>query len=663
MLYPVVNQRFERFRIIDRRNGQKATLLGRLNSIGFHPGGIESRDLSVLRENGAQPADTHFDGLRDHIIKPGLFQRRKKIVKVRFGSLRPGRLIDFKLPGLAAFANQPCLPLSVTTVEGTNDRALRQTQNIDEIIHLGALKRHHRTSRQGGTEKQALALDVTRRLDHGGEVSSGRASTQASSLTLAATVGTNPDMAEPVANIAEFTVSEISMAVKRTVEESFGYVRVRGEISGYRGPHSSGHAYFAMKDDKARLEAVVWRGVFGKLKFKPEEGLEVIATGRLTTYPGSSKYQIVIESLEPAGVGALMALLEERRKKLAAEGLFDESRKRPLPYLPRVVGVVTSPTGAVIRDILHRLADRFPVHVEIWPVRVQGETSAAEVAAAIEGFNALEPGGAIARPDVLIIARGGGSLEDLWGFNEEAVVRAAAASEIPVISAIGHETDWTLIDHVADRRAPTPTGAAEMVVPVRSELIATLESVGGRLSGSVFRLVESRRRELRAAARVLPRAEDLFAIPRRTFDELASRLGRALVANSQVHRTRFERASARLSPGNLKRLIDGARDQVTALAGRGNRAIGQRIDRDRARQISLAKLLDAFSYRKILERGFALVTSDGAPMRSAASVKSGAPLDIEFHDGHIVAVAGGGETKAKTGRKPGPPKGSQGNLF
>src|SRR5690606_35410651 len=242
--------------------------------------------------------------------------------------------------------------------------------------------------------------------------------------------------------------------LKRTVEDAFGNVRVRSEISGYRGPHSSGHAYFALKDDRARLEAVIWKGNFTKLKFRPEEGMEVFASGKLTTYPGSSKYQIVIDNLEPAGAGALMALLEDRRKRLAAEGLFDDNRKQLLPFMPRIVGVVTSPTGAVIRDIIHRITDRFPLHVLVWPLRVQGDTSGAEVAAAINGFNALDPNGPIARPDVLIVARGGGSLEDLWGFNDEAVVRAVAASDIPVISAVGHETDWTLIDHVADVRAP-----------------------------------------------------------------------------------------------------------------------------------------------------------------------------------------------------------------
>ena len=266
--------------------------------------------------------------------------------------------------------------------------------------------------------------------------------------------------AESQDNVAEYTVSELSGALKRTVEDAYGYVRVRGEISGYRGPHSSGHCYFALKDDKAKIDAIIWRGVFGKLRFRPEEGMEVVASGKLTTYPGRSSYQIVIESLEPAGAGALMALLEERKRKLAAEGLFAEELKRPLPFLPAVIGVVTSPTGAVIRDILHRLADRFPRHVLVWPVRVQGETSAREVAAAIAGFNAISPGGPVPRPDLLIVARGGGSIEELWSFNEEEVVRAAAASAIPLISAVGHETDWTLLDLVADCRAPTPTAAS-----------------------------------------------------------------------------------------------------------------------------------------------------------------------------------------------------------
>src|SRR5689334_2011321 len=329
-------------------------------------------------------------------------------------------------------------------------------------------------------------------------------------------------------NIPEWSVSELSAALKRTVEDAYGYVRVRGEISGYRGPHSSGHCYFSLKDEGARIDAVIWKGVFGRIRFKPEEGLEVIATGRLTTYPGKSSYQIVIDRLEPAGVGALMALLEERKKKLAAEGLFDEARKQLLPYLPDVIGVVTSPTGAVIRDILHRLSDRFPRRVLVWPVRVQGEGAAEEVAAAIHGFNTLPEVGRIPRPDVLIVARGGGSLEDLWSFNEEVVVRAAAESMIPLISAVGHETDVTLIDFASDKRAPTPTAAAEMVVPVRLDLLAQIDGLARRQIACWARGLDARRTELRAAARALPSADALLAVPRQKLDALAERLPRAL---------------------------------------------------------------------------------------------------------------------------------------
>jgi len=288
-------------------------------------------------------------------------------------------------------------------------------------------------------------------------------------------------MSSILTNAAEYTVSEIAKAVQRTVEDEFGNVRVRGEISGFRGQHASGHAYFTLKDADASIDAVIWKTAWFRLQFKPQEGLEVIASGRLSTFPKSSKYQLIIEQIQPAGAGALMALLEERRRKLAAEGLFARERKRPLPYLPNVIGVVTSPTGAVIRDILHRLNDRFPRHVLVWPVRVQGETSGAEVAAAVRGFNQLPDGGPIPRPDLLIVARGGGSIEDLWGFNDEDVVRAVAGSGIPVISAVGHETDTTLIDHAADLRAPTPTGAAELAVPVRAELIAYVDDQGHRM--------------------------------------------------------------------------------------------------------------------------------------------------------------------------------------
>src|ERR1700688_6766 len=306
-------------------------------------------------------------------------------------------------------------------------------------------------------------------------------------------------MNEALVNAVEWTVSELSAAVKRSIEDAYGFVRVRGEISGFRGAHASGHCYFSLKDENAKIEAVIWKGAFARMRIKPEEGLEVIVSGRLTTYPGQSKYQIVVETLEPAGLGALMALVEERKKKLAVEGLFDPARKQLLPFLPDVSGVVPSPTGAVIRDILHRLADRFPRHVLVWPVKVQGEGSAAEVAAAIAGFNAFAEHGTPRRPDLIIVARGGGSLEDLWSFNEEIVVRAAAASFIPLISAVGHETDVTLIDFVADRRAPTPTAAAEMAVPVRAELMVDIDSLVRRALASWRRNQEARRSELRSA--------------------------------------------------------------------------------------------------------------------------------------------------------------------
>src|SRR6266571_2117697 len=304
-------------------------------------------------------------------------------------------------------------------------------------------------------------------------------------------------------NLPELTVSELSMALKRTIEDAHGYVRVRGELGSVKY-HTSGHIYLDLKDDKACLAGIVWRNVAPRIKLKLEAGLEVVVTGRITTYPGQSKYQIVIETLEPAGLGALMALVEERKRKLAAEGLFDAARKQLLPFLPEIIGVVTSPTGAVIRDILHRLTDRFPRHVLIWPVAVQGDGAAAQVAAAIAGFNGIAAGGPIPRPDLLIVARGGGSLEDLMPFNEEIVVRAAAASAIPLISAVGHETDTTLIDFASDRRAPTPTAAAEMAVPVRLDLLAEIAAKSGRLSGGLARFFADRRVRLQGLARGLP---------------------------------------------------------------------------------------------------------------------------------------------------------------
>lgn len=466
-------------------------------------------------------------------------------------------------------------------------------------------------------------------------------------------------------NAHEFSVSEISFALKRTVEETFGHVRVRGEITGYRGPHSSGHCYFGLKDDKARIDAVVWRGAFQKLRFKPEEGMEVIATGKLTTYPGSSKYQIVIEHLEPAGVGALMALLEERRKKLGAEGLFAPERKRPLPFLPEVIGVVTSPTGAVIRDILHRLQDRFPRRVIVWPVRVQGETSAAEVAAAIEGFNAMEKGGALPRPDVLIVARGGGSIEDLWSFNEEIVVRAAAASEIPLISAVGHETDTTLIDFAADRRAPTPTAAAEMAVPVRGDLIADVRDKGTRLMRGQTRLVEDCRTRLTGLARGLPKLADLVALPRQRFDNAADKLGRALIRATEVKGAAFHRIEGRLSDRPIRQKIATERKALPQLLERLVRAEARHLG-DLARRLDgTGKLLESYSYHGVLMRGYAVVRdAEGKPVRMAAGQNAGDALDIEFADGHLGAVvAPGGAPKPQAKKAAKKVEGKQGSLL
>ncbi len=471
-------------------------------------------------------------------------------------------------------------------------------------------------------------------------------------------------------NAAEFTVSEISFALKRSVEDQFGFVRVRGEISGYRGPHSSGHAYFALKDEGARIEAVVWRGVMGKLRFKPEEGMEVIATGRLTTYPNSSKYQIVIDALEPAGAGALMALLEERKRRLAAEGLFDAGRKQLLPYLPRVVGVVTSPTGAVIRDILHRLADRFPVHVLVWPVKVQGEGCGPEVAAGIAGFNALPGGGPVPRPDVIIVARGGGSLEDLWGFNDEVVVRAAAASDIPLVSAVGHETDWTLVDLVADVRAPTPTGAAEMVVPVRRELMDRVDDLGRRVTGASLRAIDLRRTRLVAAARALPRASDILALPRQRFDAAANALPKALTANTTLHARQFERVTARLTPTSLLRTQAQLAERLSVLSARSGRAVNDLIARRRARLDQIASVFDAVNHMATLRRGYALVRNgEGKPVFRAAELTEGTAIEIEFADGRVHARVGDEATTPtevkqvprRARAKPDPEE--QGNLF
>ena len=472
--------------------------------------------------------------------------------------------------------------------------------------------------------------------------------------------------AEPLPNSPEFTVSELSSALKRTVEDAYGHVRVRGEISGFRGPHSSGHCYFALKDDSAKIEAVIWKGVHGRMRFKPQEGLEVIATGKLTTYPGSSKYQIVIEAIEPAGVGALMALMEERKRKLAAEGLFDEARKQLLPWLPEVIGVITSPTGAVIRDILHRLEDRFPRHVLVWPVRVQGEGSAEQIAAAIHGFNALEEGGRIPRPDLLIVARGGGSLEDLWSFNEEIVVRAATESMIPLISAVGHETDVTLIDFAADKRAPTPTAAAEMAVPVRAELFVEVTSLERRAMLCWQRGQETRRSELRAAVRALPKATELLNIPRQRLDRASAQLPRALRANAHVYERRLSAIGGRLTVTALRAQIDRSKEKVARLAASARRCADLHIQQRDTRLRYVSQLLNALSYKGVLERGFALVRDEhGAPLHAAAGVNAGQRLSIEFTDGRIGVTADGDgtATTSKTTSTPAKPASKRATDF
>ena len=465
---------------------------------------------------------------------------------------------------------------------------------------------------------------------------------------------------EPPPNVAEFTVSELSFALKRTLEESFGYVRVRGEIGRVSRP-GSGHVYLDLKDDRSVLSAVVWKTTLPRLKIKPEQGLEVVVAGKISTFPGQSKYQIVIETLEPAGVGALMALLEDRKKRLAAEGLFEEGRKKALPFLPSVIGVVTSPTGAVIRDILHRLADRFPRRVLVWPVRVQGEQCAAEVAAAIRGFNGLEPGGPVPRPDLIIVARGGGSIEDLWGFNEEIVVRAAAASAIPLVSAVGHETDWTLLDLAADRRCPTPTAAAECAVPVRIDLIAEVASLAARLRRSWQRVGTEWRNRVTAAARALPRRDEVLAFVRQRFDGAGGRLKLALKANTRHHRSEFERAAARLAPLTLRREVKRHGSDVERQGRRLRQAHATFLKARRSTIVNAAKLLATLSYRSVLKRGFALVTAEARLVAERAAAQPGAAVAIEFHDGSVTGRIDRDET-GRPPRKP-PRDGGQGSLL
>ncbi|MFO1152468.1 MAG: exodeoxyribonuclease VII large subunit [Rhodospirillales bacterium] len=455
----------------------------------------------------------------------------------------------------------------------------------------------------------------------------------------------HPSIASAANNPPVYSVGEISLALKRHVEGRFDAVRVKGEVSGCKR-HSSGHIYFTLKDADACLDGVCWRNCAMLLAVRPEDGLEIIATGRLTTYPGRSKYQMIVEHVELAGEGALLKLLEERKRKLAAEGLFDPARKPVLPYLPDVIGVVTSPTGAVIRDILHRLADRFPRRVLLWPVAVQGPGAAEQVAAAISGFNRLPETGPVPRPDVLIVARGGGSLEDLWAFNEEIVVRAAAGSTIPLISAVGHETDTTLIDLASARRAPTPTAAAELAVPVRLELMARVESRGSSLTSAINRTLSWQRTRLTAAERGLPKPQRLIDDARQRLDDRGERLTNALSNWVDRRRQRLSAVAARLLSPRLR--LSQARQQLTGEA-RALDAVIVRLTGDRRHRLQRAgDLLESYSYQRILDRGFALVFDRfGHLISSIGQLRTRMAVRLRVADGEAGATIDGGEARPR----------------
>lgn len=491
-------------------------------------------------------------------------------------------------------------------------------------------------------------------------------------------------------NVANYSVSEISQAIKRTVEENFDHVRIRGEITGFRGQHSSGHAYFSLKDEKARLEAVVWRGTYSKLKTKPEEGMEVIVTGKITTYSGSSKYQIVIEQIEPAGIGALMAQLEARRKKYAALGAFDADRKQPIPFLPCVIGIVTSPTGAVIRDILHRLADRFPTHVLLWPVRVQGETSGDEVARAVRGLNRLGEYD-LPLPDVIIVARGGGSFEDLWGFNDEAVIEAVAQSTLPVISAVGHETDTTLIDFVADLRAPTPTAAAEFAVPVRTELSTRVDETGLRVLNALNKAMRLARLNWDTLDTKLDRHQDPVGQRAQRLDVAAQNLNGLFTHQFTRRQDRFAHLSQRYAPRLLKIHMSQSRlkkhnlgHQLDRLAQKFGQSAHERLaqtlhlgtrirrvlDRQKERLDRASALLNSLCYTNVLKRGYSVIKNHDGTIATSTKTLQGPRIAIQFHDGNIAATLNSKQQTAEP--KSEPPKASekkaksstnQGSLF
>lgn len=478
----------------------------------------------------------------------------------------------------------------------------------------------------------------------------------------------------PGDNAPPLSVSELSARLKRTVEDRFGHVKLRGEISGFKRA-ASGHVYLALKDESAVIDGVMWKGGAGRLAFAPADGVEVIATGKLTTYPGRSKYQIVIDRMELAGEGALMQLLEKLKQKLAAEGLFAAERKMPLPFLPKVIGVVTSPTGAVIRDILHRLADRCPTHVLVWPVLVQGEGAAAQIAAAVRGFDAMPVDGLVSqtgllpRPDLVIVARGGGSIEDLWAFNEEAVVRAVADCSIPIISAVGHETDTTLCDFAADVRAPTPTAAAEIAVPVRADLMALLTEQGLRAQRAVRRGAAQARERLEVQMRLMPAPDTLLETQRQRADDLGERLGRGLLHRVTGARGRLAEKAGALRPALLGQRIMRERQRIDALRLRPELLTRRLTDATTALD-RLWRLAASLDPKRPPRPGFAFVTAGGRVVTSAAEACAAGAVTLGFGDGEVGAVTSGvappppaPHMAAKPTRKPATPAATQHDLF
>ena len=434
-------------------------------------------------------------------------------------------------------------------------------------------------------------------------------------------------------NAPEFSVSELSSVLKRMIEGEFSNVRIRGEVGRVSRP-ASGHLYFDLKDDKSVIASVTWRGQASKLATQPEEGLEVVATGKITTFAGQSRYQMIVSEMSVAGIGALMAQLEKRKKKLEAEGLFDKNIKKEIPYLPEIIGVITSPSGAVIRDILHRLSDRFPRKVLLWPVSVQGESCAPDVTAAINGFNKLTPGGAMPRPELIIVARGGGSIEDLWGFNEESVVRAAAESEIPLISAVGHETDTTLIDFASDLRAPTPTAAAEYAVPVRADLMGWLSSMDERRVRSLSAGLEIKRQRLKDLSRGLPAPDELVAMSTQRLDSISERLPRALITVSNNKRTILLQTSAGLRGSLLKNKLVDRSEAINRFVKSIQSNMKVIIQRNQSALESLERLRQTLGYEATLQRGYAVIRNESGGIVTSVKVADvSKSLEIEFQDG------------------------------